>query len=152
MAGVVATQTSSIPLPSDIPAINYGGSDINGQLAVLVDTTNTIGGAISGVVGAIDTVGIVLPTAGTTANYALGILMETAKSLGEAARVRTQGVAACLCGQTVTAGQVVMASGVTAQLGMCVPQVAGKPQLGIALQPGNPTDVIQVLVQIANNA
>lgn len=131
-------QFSRVPVQGgDIPFHNYGGSDIDAGLAVLLDASNDGG--------------IVLPTASGGVTGSVGVTVDKV-SAGTSGRVQVLGVAVCKAAGSVTAGDEVMISDTTAKLGWVKTKTAGGIGLGQALNSAADGFPVRVLLSHAVNA
>ena len=108
----------------------------------MLDTTNYIGDASGH-----ESVGVMLPSTGVAGQIFLGILMETAKAGGTAARLRPCAPTAVgIAHSTVTVGTIVDGENASGHEGQVITHVSGKPQLGLALSQASDGDPVLVLL------
>lgn len=136
-------QIGSTPSLTDFPFKNYGGSAIGANLAVIVDTSNKLGGSNDGV-------GVALPaSAGVPI---VGVTLESIPA-GGIGRVRCTGpIVVCKAEGSITAGTMVQASVTSSKVGWVKALTSAKAQVGMALDDAADGEDILVLFVPANNA
>jgi hypothetical protein len=139
----VTWQFANTPLPSDIPVVNYGVTDIPAFTAVVIDTTNYIQSATAN-----DGIGVKLPTTNSASQYCCGVLMETAKAGGTAARMRTQGLVKCVASGAVTVGQAVNIEDASGHEGQVETLDTGDPMMGLAVSTAADGEDVLILLQL----
>jgi hypothetical protein len=123
----------------DISVLNYGGSDIPANTAVLIDTTNVQSGDKNP--------GVVVPSSGGGVVGTLGITVETIKAnAASAGRVAVVGVIQATADGSITAGGYVQASDTSTKMGRVKAKGAGLEQLGQALNTASDGQLVLVLL------
>lgn len=134
----------------DMPAANYGTTDIEAGLIVLIDTTNQFTPALP--------MGVVLPTAGGGVVGTWGITIDRLPAKpsggvrGPAGRVRVYGVYPVLANGAITAGGYVQASDTALKLGYAKACAAATEQIGQAMNTVADGETCFVLIAKAKNA
>ena len=133
----------SITMGGDLPAHNYGGTDIPAGTGVLLDTVNIQGSNAAP--------GVVVPTAAGGVLATFGIAIETIPA-GKNGRVRVYGGYPMICDGAVAVGAFVQISDTAGKMGRVKTKGAGLIQLGQALGTGADGDPILVLIDKAQNS
>lgn len=137
-------QISDVPAYGDFPFKNYGGSTIPANVAVIIDTSNVVS-----VTGSNNAIGIALP--GSAGVPVVGVTKADIPA-GATGIVRTSGIAAIKCEGSVTAGTLLQASVTSNKVGWGKALTAAAAQIGMALTSSTNGELIDVLLQPANNA
>lgn len=135
----------------DLPCANYGTTDIDAGLIVLIDTTT------AHLLGPNNCMGVVLPTASGGVAGTFGITVDrlpAADSNGKvkAGRVRVLGAYPVIANGSITAGGYVQASDTTGKLGYAKACGSATEQIGQAMNTVSDGEICLVLICKAKNA
>jgi hypothetical protein len=133
----------------DIPCANYGATDIEAGLIVLLDTSNQV--------STTQPPGVVLPTASGGVAGTFGITVDklyaiTSTGVPKPGRVRVIGSYPVIANGSITAGGYVQASDTVSKLGYAKACGAGTEQIGQAINSVSDGEICHVLICKAKNA